>query len=813
MGNRPENLIEFRNREETRSRITALCRLYLVDPSHFSIIAFLGLGGVGKTELSRQIKKDLRKGPEFNGIRLVHVSLAIEATNTSAAPLRVIREDLPFDCLLFDYALLNYWAVTGQPVQLSHAGKLTDSPVVKAIEDGLGIAGVCLPFSISIEAFAAIRKKVLRHKRYTKEDFDEIDRLRLEPRKLLQELPKYLGNDIHRHLKQKKQHILFFYDAYERQSTTTLGNKGDWLQDFIRSVDCGIHIIASRESLRWDSCGWGREYEELIIGPLPLNDSEYLVRKMTGSQDESLIASIVETSKGIPFFLEACIDAYQSTLQKQGKVQKRDLPSTQANAVQRLFDHLGKHEADLLKLLALLRVFDSYLFSALVRDLHIPISSFAFTDFEAFFFIEQYTPDGQIFKVHDVLADFSLKSDQLVPFRLLALQGGLRSLDLRSTSGLHPQEILPFFFPLIQICEEIQDLPVDLVECLIDIGLRLYDMGAWEELSSLEISSDNGKGLAVKVAKKFLSAISRRRFSGIEQACIDLEEIYPNRKCLGRHIESVELELAYLRELRGNYALSRASFLSLWQHCKTFDPASRTHFRIWLYQADMLTMDGKLQEGADLLQEAMELMDAGRESGWVEMLRHRAHAFRYSFLLDDAERMYLIGLQVASNPSMEGKLMSNLAETRCWSDFNLASKDALRALEVNTRVNNRIEIGKNHTSLALASCGLGRIEAAKYHSRTAQAMFSRVGYASGVVFAQIAEFFTAKRCGKELDAHRLFLDIAKGLDGLQTYRHLLAPLLMAQNDEAGLKSLLSEIQWIQKQDIRKRIDLIVSSLL
>src|SRR4051812_22294933 len=80
------------------------------DPGHLGVFVVGGVRGAGKSRFLSEVKDRLSKREDPP--TLISVSLDDEAAMSATGPLAAIREQLPFDCFLFDAALLTYWAAT-----------------------------------------------------------------------------------------------------------------------------------------------------------------------------------------------------------------------------------------------------------------------------------------------------------------------------------------------------------------------------------------------------------------------------------------------------------------------------------------------------------------------------------------------------------------------------------------------------------------------------------------------------------------------------------------------------------------------------
>ncbi len=213
---------------------------------------------------------------------------------------------------------------------------------------------------------------------------------------------------------------------------------------------------------------------------------------------------------------------------------------------------------------------------------------------------------------------------------------------------------------------------------------------------------------AITLVLDFIEAMSTRRIAGVDAGLKRFERLEGRKRRLGRHLHSLHLELAYLREIRGNYHRARNDFSRLARQAEPFDPTDRTQLRALLYHGDMLTMDGKFREGSRVLLETCEAVGHRDIVNWGELLRHRAHAHRFSFVLEEAVEMYLTALRkTPDTPMLTAKLYTNLVETYCWLDPERALGEAVKSIELNRRLGHQIELAKCAAAKAIALARLG----------------------------------------------------------------------------------------------------------
>lgn len=800
----------FLDRIDERRAFESQLELYRDAPDSLTVLEVVGLGGMGKTRLLSELRKDARRNPN----RTRHVLGVVPlSTNTKTTPLRRLREDCRIDCLLFDMALLAYYSATKEGLPIERGSRLSRSPVIRSLDVGTDVAAgihplafaVSLPAKFAIDFYDTLSHQYKRHRHYVKDDFTEIEDMRDEPEEILRRLPSYLGSDIQRTLELSGGSLVAFYDAYDRQAADILANDSRWLRDFIQAVTCGLHVIATREPLGWPQAHWRETVRNIPITTLPQRESQEMLRARLGKLDLVIETRLVQASGRVPFFVETVSDTYENLARKRTKVEVDDLPASPEEAISHLIAHLPDGHRRLAVALGAIQVFDEGLFRYLVHQLNLTVDVLTFAEFTKRYFIEEI--HSGLYRTHDLFTEFVRCADEQYVQRS-ALEQATRHLLARSQdAGLRsPDTVLELFFAIITGWESIADVPPASVAELVDAGYVLYDAGYWIQLASMRSGGVAAREHPVGVVRDFFVALAARRVEGIDRASDLFERLLPRAETLGRHKLSVQLELAYLSELSGDYVGARRKFAKLNDEAQPFKPTDRTHMRSRLWHADMLIMDGELQNGSRLLLEAYEELDNSFAIEKAELIRHRAHAFRFSYLLDHAERLYGESMQLVSDVwSMQGKLHTNLVETRCWHDPKRALDAAELSSECNLRLGNKIELAKCEAARAIALAKLSEPNAAREAVAAAKDHALAAGYRAGVAFALQASAIVEGLAHNTDGLLTSFDLLAECVRSLGTYSHLLvAPARLLEEDDEFIAAAI-DVEWLESDTFEERL--------
>ncbi len=788
----------FFNRETQLQEGVAQVSALIRRPDHFSVLEVVGPGGAGKTRLLQELRDSALERASSPG-RVIWVPLGAEAVSSEAGPLLRIRNRLGFDCLLHDTALLTYWKETGQPLRLEASNPLANSIPVRFLQEGGKAAGLPLPLTFGFDLFQHAKTRWAKASRYDGEEFEVIDQLRDTPEEILRRLPEFLGLDIMRVLDPNEE-LIAFYDGYEKQKATTIAKRSPWLRTFLRTLHCGVHVISSREPLWWDESEWGEVIQPIAIGPLPREQSLELIRSRLGTLDGALVERMLETSRCLPFFLEAVVKGY-----RPGEGRSGSSLSVGDDPLDHLLDHLGKSQQDLAVTMASVQLFDRELFEHLARELSLGVAVFDFDEFITSFYVEEFPPS--LHKTHDLLTEFVRDANSARTRRRRALQVASEHLPVRCLrDGLGKAEVLlSLLAATVSGWYSLPDPPKTAVESLIDAGYMLYDAGYWNEIGSLPLAPDADH--PVSVAAEFLAALAARRTDDVDRARELLAALAGRVSGLGRHQDSFELETAYLTELGGDYESARRQLLDLEGRITRFDPTSRLHVRSRLYLADMQIMDGELKRGARLLLKSYEA-ELISDLDWAELVRHRGHAFRFSFLFETAVDLYGKAMRVAEERelgSLQAKLHTNLAEARCWSEPALALEDAENSADLNGRLGNGIELAKCAAAKAIALAKLDRFGEAAEAIASARQYAKHTRYPAAAAFALQAQAISLGLQDKDDAAADSRQQLERALATLDTYPHLAVAAACAGGEQEEFERRIGSVEWQQPEDAAARI--------
>lgn len=798
----PQEPLRFLDRATELRQIQAQFSELAIDPSHLAVLEAHGIGGAGKSSLLGELER--RVLLEGSQRRVVRVSLEGEASKTAVGPLRVVRREIGIDCFLFDAALLTYLDAVGQ----FHGGGGSDGVegwLLKAIELGGGLASIPLPASFAVNLFRSIRRETKKHLKYERSEFEAIDELRFDPAALRERLPGYLGLDVSRRLKASRQSLIVLYDGYEKQAASTLESKSPWLRKLIATIGRGVHVIATRRPLEWPRDPRLPAIQCVSIDRLPDQDSRKMLRDGLGEISPEIEAQLLKASSRIPLLLKAAIRTYESR-SGDGTIDLADLPDSDESTLEHLFNHLEVGQRRAAVSLAAIQVFDQGLYEYLIRALHLPVSGFEFNEVMLSLFVEKV--GDELFKTHDLLTDAARQSTADSELREAGLVAAGHYL-VRRCEGADERTLgiaLALFRAVLDGWDSLETVPTDAVEALVDAAYLLHDAGYWHELASMSVPYEDNPEHPITIVLELFRGLVARRSTGVNRAIELLDALAPRLQALGRRQLSAEVEIAYLNELAGDYKRARVEFEELDRRAQPFDPFDRGQLRSRLYHGDMLIMDGQFREGSRLLTDAFEKVGARAPLDWAELVRHRAQALRFSFMLDDAVDLCEQAMRAAATaPAMVAKLQTNLAELYCWHEPERALEIADLSSEANAGLGSRIELAKCDAIRGIALARLGQLEPAEAAIKRAATEAAEVGYPAGIAFALQARTVADAFAGRPRELASSSADLDRAVAKLDTYRHLRVASAWIAGDESRFVETAADVDWLEPETLEDRL--------
>jgi tetratricopeptide (TPR) repeat protein len=739
---------KFTDREAARDAFFNAFHAYQNGEIDLRVLMYYGVGGIGKTTLLKKLKKEMApRAQDQPNLTVVDVNLESAQFETPAACLFAIHNQLEVSCYAFEYALARFWALRGWSLEDIRCQPIEeDSLLFDLVEATADVVGVFAPARLVHRLWDEGNNLVRRwfgENRLLVEEIDGLSEKQVEAR-----LPYYLGLSIEQAAIEKERQFVFFLDSHEvilRRDAFQMGRRSgdEWLREMIGSAENGLYVIAGREYLKWTDYNpeWGNYLEQHILGELTDEDADYFLSSVPVLEPD-IRRAIIETAHGVPLYLDLCATTYMIQKQSGERIEEADFRLAERDVVRRFISHLDSEQAEALKVCSLVEQFDYDLFLALMKSLNIHFPATLYKEFCETSYTVTINEEAHIYKIHDCVRGFvSDEMEAHLAYRVLEaiLEHCNQAFSLRAAgriSWVYQQAFIllaSYNFPL-QSQEN---------KRAVKIGLRLIDSGHWKAVASAVnrlpdtrmSSADKSGGI------RFLQALCLRKVGRLEEARRLYTDLLELGDALGPWTPLVRFHASHAHHLLGNYDEAFEDYAKL-AAIEAQDPISKEAKLLANRQmADISMLRGEFK---DALASFKHLAEIEGDALWqAELHRFRGHVYRFNFDLVEGEKQYREALDLSQGvnaDAMQGKALTNLAETLCWTAPQTALSFVEEAVELNKQVNAPIEVGKALTAqaIALASMPSRSGEALKIATQ-AEELQAESGYRSGVLFALQAQ--------------------------------------------------------------------------
>lgn len=185
----------------------------------------------------------------------------------------------------------------------------------------------------------------------------------------------------------------------------------------------------------------------------------------------------------------------------------------------------------------------------------------------------------------------------------------------------------------------------------------------------------------------------------------------------------------------------------------------------------------------------------------IELLRIRGHIYRFNYMFEMALDIYLSSrelLKYEKSLSHEGKIYTNLAESYCYIDPTKALEYAKKSIEINSKIDANIEIGKAYAAAGISCALLHRFEDALNYAQKGISIQEETGYRSGVLFAKVSMYLSSylSNTASQDQLDEILQSIYNLQNELNVYSYLLLPVYVITDNRKAIASLKDSIEWL-----------------
>jgi tetratricopeptide (TPR) repeat protein len=378
----------------------------------YQLCVFYGVGGVGKSSLRKKLGQIL--DIEFDHAVWTVLDFEIANYRSPETALYLLRKQLnknyAIDFPLFDIAYSIYWKKV-------HPDKVMNKQTFPLLEEShiigdlIAAVGEVPLIGMVPKLFKSVLKgkeSIVHYLHRIKHELFNLENY--EPSDIIERLPMYFANDFKNYLTKKDSVLpILFFDTYEAlwESNRTEANyltQDDWVRELVGHLPEVLWFICGREKLRWaeKDQDWAPHLEQHLIGKLSDFDSESFLISC-GILDNGVQNTIIETSEGLPYYLDLAVDTYENIRKKHIRNPvKEDFAETTKDVFSRFMKYLDQHEIETLKVLSVPRFFNFQLYKSLVQNFQTGYPITSFDDLCNFSFMNE-TESPDLWYIHQLM--------------------------------------------------------------------------------------------------------------------------------------------------------------------------------------------------------------------------------------------------------------------------------------------------------------------------------------------------------------------------------------------------------------------------
>lgn len=359
----------------------------------YRVLVWYGVGGQGKSRLCKEMQQHLE---ERDSVAIASLDFENPEDQQPVRALLKLCGDLRKFGLqfpTFDLAYLRYFRLQnpGKDIRVVHSelfrrgeNEIADD-LLDWSEEGIKELGkeLAKEAALFIPGFNLLYKYGSRLTGKLQEWWDSrevkdrlLDLDRYTAAELAERLPLYLGFDLWRAQAESDcPRIVLTVDTHEKlwgeggaEGAGINLRVDQWLRDLIEKSPGILCLLFGRDRLRWSELDpdWNEALEQHLLGGLSGNDADWFLQQVP-IDDPAIRARIIQSSNGLPFYLDLAVGQYETLLAK-GLAPSRDaFGSNPEDVIQRFLQYLGADEKRDLVLTSYLDRVDEALFHTLAE--------------------------------------------------------------------------------------------------------------------------------------------------------------------------------------------------------------------------------------------------------------------------------------------------------------------------------------------------------------------------------------------------------------------------------------------------------------
>jgi tetratricopeptide (TPR) repeat protein len=367
-----------------------------------TVLVFYGVGGIGKTSLRKELVDLLEDAGNVRTWAVLDFEIpGFREQETALFSLRRSLKDrygVKFPTFDIAYGLL--WRKTRPQIPLNKdtfpllEGEGPIADMIRIVGALSGVSLISLAPTFSRLAFRG-HKWIMEW--WTRRGQRELDALpQLEARDIAERLPSYWAADLRDHLDAKRSQAVLFVDSYEAlwegaRSEARVFKQDEWVRDLIGELPEVLWVVCGREKLRWEEYDpeWAGRLSQHLVGGLSDDDAHHFLESC-GIWDTAVRQIVVESSRGVPYYLDLAVDTYfDIKFRQEREPVAGDFARTTRDVLTRFLRNLDRAEIETLKVLSVARFWDFTIFGKVVAAFSTGYPATAFAELSRFSFIHR----------------------------------------------------------------------------------------------------------------------------------------------------------------------------------------------------------------------------------------------------------------------------------------------------------------------------------------------------------------------------------------------------------------------------------------
>lgn len=382
----------------------------------YSVLSFYGVGGIGKTRLKEELIKIVE---EKNIIISSSLNFQQEEYKNVSTALYLLYKDLKSKKIqfpTFEIAHAVHWQKIHPEQSISKSGL----PYIEEGSFAFDIISITqdIPIVGFIPKIGSMLYKAKNgfDKWWTKNGERELKLIQqLEPHQIEEYLPYYFALDLKDYLESHSKDIIFFVDTYESlwekeedRKKEKFFSKDRWIRKLIQNLPQTLWVILGRERLKWDEVEEDVEWKEFLdqhlLGELSPNDANKFLEHCS-IKEENIRNQIIQTSKGLPFYLDLQVDTYNRIIENGNIPSVDKFGKNYIDILERFSKYLSPTETETLKTLSCSKFWNRTIFKKIIKEFDTGFPLTAFRELLNFSFITEVKIENEedSYTIHQIM--------------------------------------------------------------------------------------------------------------------------------------------------------------------------------------------------------------------------------------------------------------------------------------------------------------------------------------------------------------------------------------------------------------------------